>query len=125
MSTRQSTEQPRYSRLTELSMCLKSTTSAALRVSAQGFGCMGMTAFYGRPIDDEDAVALLKHAFTCGVTHWDTAEVYQSTMTEDGTTLYNETVVGRGIAAIGKDNRDRLTIATKCGCSSLALAAGV
>lgn len=86
------------------------TGSAALRVSAQGFGCMGMTAFYGRPMADADAVALLQHAFAEGVTHWDTAEVYQG-RDAAGATLYNEAVVGRGIAAVGQ--RDALQIATK------------
>jgi len=84
--------------------------SAALRVSAQGFGCMGMTAFYGHPIPDADAVSLMTHAFAHGITHWDTAEVYQGTDSA-GQTVYNETVVGMGIAAVGQ--RDALQIATK------------
>ena len=46
-------------------------------MSAQGFGCMGMTAFYGKPMCYGDAVALLQRAFASGITHWDTAEVYQ------------------------------------------------
>lgn len=81
----------------------------ALTVSAQGLGCMGMTAFYGKPVPDEDAVALLKHAAANGVTHWDTAEAYQTKL-EDGSIKWNEEVVAKGIAAVG---RDSLTIATK------------
>jgi aryl-alcohol dehydrogenase-like predicted oxidoreductase len=49
-------------------------------------------------------------AFELGVTHWDTAEVYQG-KAADGSVLYNETVVGKGIQAVG--NRAALQIATK------------
>ena len=84
--------------------------AAALAVSAQGFGCMGITANYGKPMVDDEAVVLLQHAYSLGVTHWDTAEVYTCKAT-DGSTIYNETVVGKAIAAIGK--RDELQIATK------------
>ena len=83
---------------------------AALEVSAQGFGCMGMTAFYGKPMDDADAVLLLQHAFSQGVTHWDTAEVYTCTA-DDGSVVYNETVVGKAIKAVGR--RHELQVATK------------
>jgi len=58
---------------------------------------------------DEDAVALLKHAADHGVTHWDTAEAYHVKM-EDGSTKWNEHVVGKAIAVVG---REKLTIATK------------
>lgn len=44
------------------------------------------------------------------MTHFDTAEIY-TCKAEDGSTIYNETVVGKGIAAINK--RDELQIATK------------
>ena len=71
---------------------------------------MGITAFYGKPLPDEEAVALLQHAFQEGVTHWDTAEVY-TCKAEDGSTIYNESVVGKAITAIGR--RDELQIATK------------
>ena len=78
------------------------TGAAALRVSAQGFGCMGITAFYGKPLPDDDAVALLRHAAARGVTHWDTAEAYQVKL-PDGTTKFNEAVVGKAIADVGED----------------------
>eukprot|EP00929_Paragymnodinium_shiwhaense_P112709 TRINITY_DN80977_c0_g1_i1.p1 TRINITY_DN80977_c0_g1~~TRINITY_DN80977_c0_g1_i1.p1 ORF type:complete len:340 (+),score=59.72 TRINITY_DN80977_c0_g1_i1:85-1104(+) len=81
----------------------------ALIVSAQGFGCMGITAFYGKPIADEDAVAVMKHAADNGATHWDTAEAYHAKL-EDGSIKWNEEVVGKAIAVVG---REKLTIATK------------
>lgn len=83
---------------------------AALEVSAQGFGAMGMTCCYGKPMDDESAVRLLTHAFESGITFWDTAEVYTCDG-EDGNTIFNEAVIGKAIAAIGK--REQLQIATK------------
>lgn len=61
-------------------------------------------------MEDEHAVALLKHVFESGVTHWDTAEVY-TCAAPDGSVIYNESVVGRAIASIGQ--RDKLQIATK------------
>ena len=82
----------------------------ALEVSAQGFGCMGMTAVYGKPMDDDSAVALLRHAYENGVTHWDTAEVYAAEA-EDGSKIYNETVVGKAVAALAA--RDKIQLATK------------
>ena len=82
---------------------------AALRVSSQGFGCMGITAFYGKPMPDDEAVALLRHAYENGVTHWDTAEVYQAKL-DDGSIKYNEETVGKAIAAVGRAN---VTVATK------------
>ena len=82
---------------------------AAMQSSAQGFGCMGITAFYGKPMPDDDAVALIKHAFAGGITHFDTAELYTATL-EDGSTKYNETVVGRAMNEIGLEN---VQVATK------------
>eukprot|EP00746_Dinoflagellata_sp_MGD_P003998 gnl/MRDRNA2_/MRDRNA2_107740_c0_seq1.p1 gnl/MRDRNA2_/MRDRNA2_107740_c0~~gnl/MRDRNA2_/MRDRNA2_107740_c0_seq1.p1 ORF type:complete len:387 (+),score=82.33 gnl/MRDRNA2_/MRDRNA2_107740_c0_seq1:184-1344(+) len=83
--------------------------TAALHTSALGFGCMGITAFYGTPMADDDAVQLMKHAFDEGVTHFDTAEVYTS-KSEEGQTIYNETVVGKAIQVMGREN---VQIATK------------
>merc|ERR1719270_923306 len=71
---------------------------------------MGITAFYGKPLPDADAIELLTEVYKRGVTHWDTAEVYVH-KSEDGATVYNEEVVGKAIAAIG--DRGKLQIATK------------
>ncbi|KAH9616087.1 hypothetical protein KSS87_006849 [Heliosperma pusillum] len=48
--------------------------SNGLEVSAQGLGCMGMSAFYGPPKPDEDMVKLIHHAVTSGVTFLDTSD---------------------------------------------------
>lgn len=72
------------------------------RVSAIGLGCMGMVGWYGAR-DDEEAEATLHQALDWGVSHLDTAAVYQ-----DGE---NERFVGAGIRGF----RDRVFLATKCG----------
>ncbi|KAG5252098.1 aldo-keto reductase [Salix suchowensis] len=50
--------------------------SQGLEVSAQGLGCMGMSAFYGPPKPESDMIALIHHAVTTGVTLLDTSDIY-------------------------------------------------
>ncbi len=76
--------------------------SQGLQVSAQGLGCMGMSAFYGT-IDEDEAVATLNRALELGVTFLDTADVYGP--------FTNEQLVGRTI----RDRRDDVVLATKFG----------
>lgn len=71
-------------------------------VGSIGFGCMGMSEFYGAT-DDEQSLATLEHAFRAGVTLFDTADIYGFG--------HNESLVGRFI----RGKRDRLVIATKAG----------
>jgi aryl-alcohol dehydrogenase-like predicted oxidoreductase len=73
---------------------------------------MGITSFYGRPMPDAEAVALVAHAFANGITHFDTAEVYTALADDGTTTLFNESVVGTALAALGCD-RAAFQIATK------------
>ncbi len=72
------------------------------QISALGLGCMGMVGWYGTR-DDTEAQATLDRALELGVTHLDTAAVYQ-----DGE---NEKFVGAAIAG----RRDQVFLATKCG----------
>ena len=44
-----------------------------LEVSKCGMGVMSITAFYGDPIPDDDAIDLLKEAVDAGFTFFDTA----------------------------------------------------
>jgi aryl-alcohol dehydrogenase-like predicted oxidoreductase len=67
-----------------------------------GFGCMGMSEFYGTH-DDESSLRTLERAFDLGVTHFDTSNVYGRG--------HSEKLVGRFV----KNKRDRLTIASKFG----------
>ena len=72
-------------------------------VGAVGLGCMGMAAFYGQGLDEDQAAAVIHRALELGVTLLDTAEMYGP--------LTNEIQVGKAIA--GK--RDQAFIATKFG----------
>ena len=73
-----------------------------LHVSAQGLGCMGMSAFYGSD-DERESVATLERALELGVTFWDTAEMYGQGA--------NEELIARTLG----DRRDRVVLATKFG----------
>ncbi|XP_074306864.1 putative aldo-keto reductase 2 isoform X1 [Silene latifolia] len=50
--------------------------SQGLEVSAQGLGCMGMSAAYGPAKPEEDMIALIHHAVNSGVTLLDTSDIY-------------------------------------------------
>ncbi len=80
----------------------KRTLGRALEVSAQGLGCMGMSAWYGQT-DEDEAVATIHRALDLGVTFLDTADMYGARFGE------NEQLVGRAIA----DRRDEVILATK------------
>jgi aryl-alcohol dehydrogenase-like predicted oxidoreductase len=47
-----------------------------LEVSALGYGCMGLSWFYGQPTARPAAVQLIRAAVERGVTFFDTAEAY-------------------------------------------------
>lgn len=80
-----------------------------MMASMQGYGCMGLTAFYGKPVEDAVAYAVLDRALELGITHFDSAERY--TYEEDGKVVkWNEEVVGSWAVKAG---RDKVTVATK------------
>src|SRR3990170_3211955 len=54
-----------------------------LEVSALGLGCMGMSLGYGPAGDKQEMIALIRKAVECGVTFFDTAEVYGPYTSED------------------------------------------
>nr|GMD65867.1 auxin-induced protein PCNT115 [Ipomoea batatas] len=78
--------------------------SQGLEVSAQGLGCMGMSAFYGPPKPDADMISLIHHAVDSGVTFLDTSDVYGPHT--------NEILVGK---ALKGGVRERVVLATKFG----------
>ena len=78
-----------------------------MKVSAIGFGCMGLSHAYGAPLDEREAVKLIRRAFDCGYTFFDTAEVYGTQ--EDPHA--NERLVGEALAPV----RGEAVIATKFG----------
>jgi len=76
---------------------------SGLKVSALGFGCMGMSVNYGPAGDKAAMISVLRAAVERGVNFFDTAEVYGP--------FSNEELVGEGLAPV----RDRVIIATKFG----------
>ncbi|MDB5562827.1 MAG: aldo/keto reductase [Hyphomicrobiales bacterium] len=76
--------------------------SQGLTVSAEGLGCMGMSAFYG-PSDEAENLATIARALELGITFFDTAEIYGP--------FKNEMLLAKAFA--GK--RDKVIIATKVG----------
>ena len=50
--------------------------SQGLEVSAQGLGCMGMSAYYGAPKPEPDMIKVIHQAVNAGVTLLDTSDVY-------------------------------------------------
>ncbi len=77
--------------------------NSGLKVSAIGFGCMGLNFSYGTALAKDESVALVRAAFERGVTFFDTAEVYGP--------FTNEEIVGEAV----KPFRDKVVIATKFG----------
>src|SRR4051795_3381179 len=78
------------------------TGTAALEVSQQGLGCMGMSEFYGSA-DDSESIAVIRRALDLGVTFLDTADMYGP--------FTNERLVGQAIGG----RRDEVVLATKFG----------
>jgi len=72
-------------------------------VGAVGLGCMGMAAFYGQGLDEDQATTVIHRALDLGVTLFDTAEMYGPHT--------NEIQVGKALA----DKRDKAFVATKFG----------
>jgi aryl-alcohol dehydrogenase-like predicted oxidoreductase len=72
------------------------------RLSALGFGCMGLVGWYGTR-DDAESRATLHEALDQGITHFDTAAAYQ--------VGENEKFVGE----ILRPFRQKVFLATKCG----------
>jgi aryl-alcohol dehydrogenase-like predicted oxidoreductase len=76
---------------------------SGLKVSALGFGCMGLNFGYGPGPGKQEAIALIREAFDAGVTFFDTAEAYGP--------FTNEDLVGEALAPV----RNQVVIATKFG----------
>jgi aryl-alcohol dehydrogenase-like predicted oxidoreductase len=80
----------------------KRSLGQGLEVSAEGLGCMGMSAFYGQS-DEKEALTTIQRALDLGVTFLDTSDIYGP--------FTNERLVGRAI----QNRRDEVVVATKFG----------
>ncbi|MCH8140777.1 MAG: aldo/keto reductase, partial [Proteobacteria bacterium] len=76
---------------------------------------MSITAFYGDPMSDEDAIELIQKAVESGCTFFDTAEAYVAEHPVTKELLWNEEILGKAVATIG---RDKVEIGTKFGGQS-------
>ncbi|XP_058213416.1 perakine reductase-like isoform X1 [Rhododendron vialii] len=76
-----------------------------LQVSKLGYGCMGLTGIYNSPVPEEDGIAILKHAFSKGITFFDTSDIY-------GADHANEKLVGKALKQLP---REKIQLATKFG----------
>jgi aryl-alcohol dehydrogenase-like predicted oxidoreductase len=76
---------------------------SGLKVSALGFGCMGLSFGYGPASSRDEGIGIIRDAVDRGVTFFDTAEAYGP--------YANEELVGEALAPL----RDGVVIATKFG----------
>jgi aryl-alcohol dehydrogenase-like predicted oxidoreductase len=79
------------------------TLGQDLKVSALGYGAMGLSTSYGQPTGKQQAIAVIRAAVERGVTFFDTAQVYGP--------FTNEEVLGEALAPF----RGQVVIATKFG----------
>jgi aryl-alcohol dehydrogenase-like predicted oxidoreductase len=80
--------------------------SSAYPSSGMGFGCMGITTFYGGAMEQEAAMKLLQTVYDNGCRHFDTAELYSNEDPEK----HNEKVLGKFLKTVP---RDSYTVGTK------------
>ncbi|KAI0059690.1 Aldo/keto reductase, partial [Artomyces pyxidatus] len=75
-------------------------------VTAIGYGAMGIAAYYGDPLPDEERLKILDAVYESGCTNWDTADLYKD----------SEDLIGTWFKRTGK--RDEIFLATKFGLAS-------
>ncbi|KAI0654896.1 Aldo/keto reductase [Cubamyces menziesii] len=72
-------------------------------VTAMGYGAMGIAAFYGTPLPDEERFKILDAVYANGCTNWDTADAYAD----------SEILIGKWFKKTGK--RNEIFLATRFG----------
>lgn len=77
--------------------------NSGLKVSALGFGCMGLNFSYSHFLNKQESIKLIRSAVEQGITFFDTAEIYGP--------FTNEEIVGEALAPFKKE----VVIATKFG----------
>lgn len=85
----------------------KRTLGKDLEVSAVGLGCMGLSHANGAPVEESEAIHLLRESVKMGYSFFDTAETYGF----DGDPHHNEKLLGMAF----HDIREQLVLSTKFG----------
>ena|SRR5689334_23045984 len=85
---------------------MKTRKLGSIEVSELGFGCMNLATNYGPAVPIDDAIQVIRTAYSKGVTFFDTAEVYGP--------YTSETIVGGALEPF----RNQVKIATKFGAPS-------
>ncbi|XP_028073021.1 probable aldo-keto reductase 1 [Camellia sinensis] len=83
--------------------------SYGLEVSKLGYGCMGLTGIYNSPVSEEDGIAIIKYAYSRGITFFDTSDIY-------GVDHANEILVGKALKQLP---REKIELATKFGIAKI------
>lgn len=88
------------------SLQLRKLGSQGLLVTCEGYGCMGLSAFYESAFktSEEEGIAVIRKAYELGIRHFDTAEIYGPHK--------NEVLVGKALSIYP---RDSYVLATKTG----------
>ncbi|KAG9451772.1 hypothetical protein H6P81_004676 [Aristolochia fimbriata] len=81
--------------------------SRGLEVSRLGFGCGGLSGIYNSPLSYEEGGSVIQHAFSRGVTFFDTSDIY-------GAHHHNEILIGKVLKQLP---REKIQLATKFGIS--------
>ncbi|KAG5073261.1 hypothetical protein JHK86_008472 [Glycine max] len=76
-----------------------------LVVSKLGLGCMTLSGRYNDPLPEEEGISVIKHAFSQGITFFDTSDVY-------GLDHANEFLLGKALKQLP---REKIQVATKFG----------
>lgn len=91
--------------------------SQGFTVSELGYGCMGLTSFYGAKLPDDEIISFLQKVYAKGVNFWDTANVYiyfdfWRVLRFASPIVCQEEIIQHAIEKVGRDN---VCIATKTG----------
>ena len=86
---------------------MRTCNLGGLEVSSIGMGCMGMSHAAGKPMDEREAINVIREAVDMGYTLFDTAKNYG--FKEDPS--HNEKLIGKALEGL----RDKVKISTKCG----------
>ncbi|XP_028063473.1 probable aldo-keto reductase 1 [Camellia sinensis] len=78
-------------------------------VSKLGYGCMGLSGIYNSPVSEEDGIAIIKYAYSRGITFFDTSDIY-------GVVHANEILVGKALKQLPWE---KIELATKFGIAKI------